>query len=705
MRILSENETALLIGDMSKINLPDGVELYLSLGVAQIYQRISNIAQTDEKGWLYLPLHLIDTIIQNKSNVPSDSLDYFNNIEPLSCGDNFIFPLCIDQKIDIILVSKNNTLDSVDKATLRYLVSTYDVYKEKNQKYGDSHDLFLKTFAENNDSTISFMKSILNLIVKEIPGSCAGYYSDEQDGLYRRMIVGDLEKFDLIPSFVDNDVKSDWEDCIKRNTHFIPANKLSNEVQFLVHPPDFIFVYDGLRSDCSDNFISILIPNNVDMAVIEFIKTIITMIGKLSETQFIKSATVMEYYKNHLLNKNSKCSSLELLESMFTFLNKQLRISRLLFFEDDKTTVISFSRDGVYKASDKLSMRLSEQVQQSIQTGNGWLLTDSTDENRYDNQNDSSQSNIQSELLYQVSLPDGKDGYIVVGTSQSVGVLETYLPFIIDVIEAFENCYSCLLNKLFIEKLRDRTEILKSRINQIDKLSSGYFQQVFSKMTVLLGKTEQLKSHLTNDIYKDQFLTLSNLLSAIEENADLAGEFVAKLNSIIPHNNEYDLRNINSDNMMKEIPSLLEGYLYQTTVTRKISLRIDNLTQINSGFLISRREIDDVVLPIILSLIDEAVKDGTLAIAADRELGVEYITLSFHKSLIADKDIASVIFNLFKDYSIQPGEDKMFVFDNLKISTIIKSDNMITVKIQFLQESITVNKSNNGIYKGKLASV
>ncbi len=706
MRILSENETALLIGDMSKINLPDGVELYLSLGISQMFKRISNSNTTEiERDWLYIPLETLDILMQKINNVPSSSVDYFDRIDPIACDDQYLFPIYANQEIDLILVSGTSKIETIDRATLKCLVNTYVVYQEKNKKYGDSHDLFLENFAENNDSILHFIKSILNLLVKEIPRSCAGYYSDEENGLYRRMIVGDLGKFDLIPPSHTNEVKSKWNKVITRNAFFMPATSVENEVQFLVDPPDFIFVHNGLKSSCSENFISVLLPGNSDFLAIHFLKTIAAMTGKLSETQFLKSVSILDYVNENLHDIDTEKSTFNLLEKLFTLLNKQLRVTRLLFVEDDTAAEISFSKDGAYKTNESISLKLKDELINKLDDSNKYIIKDISEENSYEVITGQGQADVQSEIFCSIVLPDGSNGYLIIGSPKNKEVLTFFLQFILDAINAFVKCFSCKILLTELDETRFNQKILNSRFQLVGKLSTGYFHQIFSKMTVLLGKTEHLKKNIKLNKNFGDFTEVLKYISAIEENTDQIGEIVSSLHTLIPNLDGYYHRKIESAEMMKKIPRYLNGYLHYTSITRNISIRIDNLTRVKSGFLISGSDIDDVVIPIIISIVEESVKNGSITVEANKEFGNEFINISFHQSLVDEKDITSIILTPFKQYDIQINDSEGFKFGSYIISNSIKGDSMVIVKFRFMQESLLSTNNNKGSKKGVLERV
>lgn len=690
MKILSDNETALLIGDLSKITLPEGIELYVSMGIPQIFQRISYSTDADiRRDWLYLPLGILGTIKQKIINIPGDTVDSINEIEPLSCENFFLFPIFTDQQVDIILVSKKKNLGSFKKEIIQCLLTTCRVYKEKNQKYGESHDKFIQTVTENPDSIIGLTKSILNLLVKNIPRSCAGYYSDEQSKLSRRMIVGDLSKFDYIPPYIIDEEKDTWEKAVKQDLTFIPAINLLNEAQFLVNPPLFLSVHRGLKSNCPENIISVLIPGNTDLSAVYFLKAIIEMTGKLSESQFLNSVSIMDYYKKYMLHTNIYLTPFILLEKMFTLLNKQLRITRVLLFEEENTIEISFSKDGVYNAFEKSSLKLLPQIKEEFAETN--MLRKTNVENCYENYSLNSHAEVQTEFIYKINMPNNSIHYLAVGTSRRIEVLEMFKQFIDDAVEAFVKCCSCLYMQSALDDSKRKEKTYESRLYLTYKLSIGYFHQLFSKMTVLLGNIENTKKLLAAQEQKDDTDKLLKYLVAIENNADLVDGYIDVLHDLTHTDNNYYTNEIEASEMLKKLPRILEGYLHYINITKNVSLRIDVLTHTKPWFFVFGIDVDDIIIPVILSIADAAVQDGTIALEAHKELGGAYIKISLHNSLINNVNIIKTIAKAFDGFELQNVDDDSFTIGDTVISTIISEDSTLSVKIQCKQKSISHN--------------
>ncbi len=416
MRLLSENETALLIGDMSRIQLPDDVELYLSFGVLEVFKRFSKSPHTKiERDWLYIPLEILDTIKQNLNNVPQNSHDCLKYIEPIKCESHYLFPIYSGQKLDIILVSQKQKLECIDSPTIKCLIKTFEVFKADNQNDNLSHNIFIKTLAENNDSIQAITKSVLNLLVKEIPRSSAGYYSDEKDELYRQFIVGELTKFDLIPQTVNDEMKSIWAEHIKREVNLFPADCLSKEIQFMVNPPDLNFIHRGLQSNCSNNYISVILPGNSDILVLRFLKIIAKLMSDLSESQFLKSTSVLNYYQNNMTLPAVNKNKFSLLEKLFTLLNQQLRVTRLLLFTEKQSSEIGFTIDSSYVANEKSTVQLTTEFKERLLQEEDCLIQDSSDEKCYANLLSNSNANVNSELLCKFILPNNDICFISVG--------------------------------------------------------------------------------------------------------------------------------------------------------------------------------------------------------------------------------------------------------------------------------------------------
>lgn len=240
-----------------------------------------------------------------------------------------------------------------------------------------------------------------------------------------------------------------------------------------------------------------------------------------------------------------------------------------------------------------------------------------------------------------------------------------------------------------LDDSKRKEKTYKSRLNLSYKLSVGYFHRLFSKMTVLLGNIENANKHLAAQEQKDDTDKILKHLVVIENNADLVGGYIDVLHDLTHTDNNYYTNEIEASEMLKRLPRILEGYLHYINITKNVSLRIDVLTHTKPWFFVLGSDVDDIIIPAILSIADAAVQDGTIALEAHKELGGAYIKISLHNSLINSANIIKIIAKAFDEFELQNVDDDNFTFGGTVVSNVISNDSTISVKIQCKQKSVS----------------
>ena len=688
MRILTENETAILIGDLSKIILPDNVDLYLSYGIPQLFQRVSDqTSQLDDKDWLFVPLEIIESLKQNNNNIPKTPIVSLNNDTPLSCDKKFIFPVLSGQEIEILLVSDSQKVENINTSLLKSIIRTFAAYKESIIEKGNCTDRFIKAVIKHNDTHLSFAKSILNLIVKEIDRSCAGYYSSEEKSIKRRFIVGDIHKFEQLPPVIPFELKSVLENSLFKNNNFLVPLNFSNELQFLSTPPDINYIHKGLKSKYCENIISVQLPGSASLSTIHLLKFIVRQASNLSEAEFMKTNTTLELYKQLTFKQHSSLSELQITEKLFALLNSHLRVSSLIYLSEIESFEIGYTSTNEYKVYENCSIKLSSECLSILQNFDHVIVQNT--ENKTFSSDSILQINteIRSHKIYKFSITKGHWSYLILGSPKESAIFEVYSMFLDEIIDAFKILIASVKMRTNLKDAYFKEKILHARLKLINILSNGYFNQIFSKLTVLIAKTEYLKKHISLLEDTKESSLMAKPIASIAHNTDLIENYITALRTLMPNREEYYERKLNSSEIMKKIPTLLQGYLHHTYIKNNISIRLDNVTHSKSEFFIAGYVIDDVVIPVILSIIDDAILDGTISLYAGNELETVYVKIAFHKDLIASCDIGAMILQIFHEHDIETTDLDMFTFSNCTISNNINSNGMVTIHIKIKQEN------------------
>lgn len=701
MRLLSEYETAILKGDLSKIKLPDTAAIYLSTGIPQVFQRVdSNEEDFVEDPWLYVPASRLNSIRQQMIVNSNNKISrYFDN-EPVETEDLMLYPLLINGEIKIIIVDSSKKKIKIKPDTVESIVETLEIY-QKNQHISENHlDHFILTLFNNHESVDKFIKNLLDLLVRRIPNSCAGYYFDDQGIIKLRMTVGDLRRFDLLPSFLSDNIKQEWIEALQTKTHFIPAESLEDEIGLLDSPPDFIYVHEGLQSEYVKNLLCFILYGDISESAIQLLDKITSLVAKLHEKQFIDAHSINKYYERNLLKIKNTNIMHHLLKELIILLDKQMIISRIVFKEEYKeAVVVKKEYNGEFAVYEHSMVTIDDTIQNHVKAQHKYFIEDIT-RAEYEEQTvkDCYESNVSSEYFFRISLPENKEAIISIGSPITGRYLDSVGEFLSAAVMAFVNCLRFQKSQKALESVSINEDILNSRIDLFGKLIGGYFFHIFSKLTVIIGAAERFVHTVHQAVSLGDKTKMISYAEKLKDYADEVTDDIKMIRLIIPNTSDDYSRTISCEAFIKKLPKYINGYLKHIKDTKNIDINLENNSISKLDFKITGEEIVDIVLPLLVELMNSFEDHGKIKVMTQSELDMDRIDFSFDEAVIRSQNITDIIENSFQISRLLRSKKNMYKIKDIVLKYMTDADDIVHIQIikksaLFTGESVRVQNS------------
>ena len=662
MRLLSEHESSILKGDLKNIKLPDTATLYLSDGVPHLFRRIDiDTTNLHNEEWLYIPSDVLNSIRQKLIVSSNNNIDKFFLAEPVQ-GDGFVvYPILIDKQINIVIVDKSVKKLLLKTSLIDRIVETLQHSNCQDTAGSDNLDRFMHVLLESKNSAHDFIRRIFSLIAEDIPDSCAGYYYNENGILKLRMTVGDLKRFDLLPSMVSAQVKEKWYTAIERNNSIVPAETLPEDITLLPHAPFYQFVHNGLKDHFTDNLVCIVFQGDLSAHKIKFIQSICSQLSKLKFSQFEVGSHIKKFYQSNMHFPKHEYDGDLLFRELNNLIDKQIIVSGVSVVNSDHI-VKNFNKytgcTSRHQSNDhKITTYIKEYLHKNGPVDIICDVQDTHDEKErieYFAKHDTKSVFIYRPVNYNIH-----NFTYIVSSPFKQNYLSLYHQFLKDAIDAYAACLrvkELVTQNSLTQKIEQQ---IQSREQLIEKLISGYFHQLFSKLTVVMAEIEKLENSIEIQSDNDGKVDFSESTAKIKTTTDEISNKIKDLQTVLSNPSGYDEKNLSCRYFMQILPLYVDGYLKNLADSNAVKIDFEVTEDLQHDFNVSGSEIVDVILPLLISIFDKCTVDGRIKMFACNDFKREGFTLIFKHSMVDEYNLEKLLERLSLDSN--PAEDSSFL--------------------------------------------
>jgi hypothetical protein len=170
----------------------------------------------------------------------------------------------------------------------------------------------------------------------------------------------------------------------------------------------------------------------------------------------------------------------------------------------------------------------------------------------------------------------------------------------------------------------------------------------------------------------------------IAQAVDQASELLERLSRVTDLGKEEARRTISLQTWVHELPEVLYGYARYVLDTRNVSLAIEPSHQCPGDLVLTKQEAYDTVIPVLLTLMDEAVCSGTVTIGLHPIDGGCGLLMEFGANIAGHLDLSQIIADCFSHRPIEQVKPSLGTVDliSLKLSFESTQDGRCRLMLQ-----------------------
>ncbi len=188
------------------------------------------------------------------------------------------------------------------------------------------------------------------------------------------------------------------------------------------------------------------------------------------------------------------------------------------------------------------------------------------------------------------------------------------------------------------------------RFQTIKNLTDGYFHDIRSLLSVIMGQADVLDSLAARPHRERSTEAIRLGTGKIEKAADDLTLCLAQLRELCAVGDGDMAQAVPAADLIETLPTIIRGYNRQIKDTKNISFNFQVDESACRDCVIARRDIFDYVFLFLTSLMSEAICSGSIAISLDAEHNA--VVVRFDKNLIGHLGLDDLLGRLFGGQSV-----------------------------------------------------
>lgn len=668
MKLLSEQQEAILSGNLQRLGFSSTVRLYLSEGLREVFRRVVNQSSgCSKESWLYVPSEQLKSIRQ--SLIVEGSNPAFNHVAKNPYVDNGynLYPVLVEGVVRAIIVeTAGKTLDinNTIAAAIIDSLSNFDGATEKPD--GKTASNFVSTLFQRDNSFDVFNRRMLDLLAKQQHNSLAALYS-ESDGIYtQRVVVGNLHLYDKITRELKLATAREWINSMAKERFFQPVDLLPDHPVFLDSPPNYVFIHPGARSERTDYIIAVVFPGDITLQATRNIREIARLSSMLRDTQFSGTIEILSLFQRLEVMIDSSATVDDILLEVFKVLEGQMILSRLALVQPYGASQIVVRRAplGLQVKHEDCPV-IAEIMRYALKGNNPIILT--TFQGRNLSEEEAKRyylDDVKSEACFPVKLGSGSRGLIAIGSPVEGDYLLS-LKFLLSSASIFISQWCSFSGKYENEQLSvspsmayDDMANQRLQYRSLLKLISGYFQEIHSSLSVAREEIEMIQGGVSttdpSPLSAETVAGTDNIIRAIDNITQLVG----CLQGICSLVEEYSKGDVSVQAFLSKLPLVIKCYTKQVKDSKNISITIETRSDTDCNFSWPLSTLLGSALPFILTVIDKAIGSGVLRAKAFSHEDGNVVQFEFSGNIMGHSTIDTLLQQAFEDLIFTARGDK-----------------------------------------------
>lgn len=430
MATSAEFNTTTKTGAFAELVGKHGRVLYTGTGFPHLFERTEPSGEHHfDRTWLYMPSHYLQMIRDQATG--GGARNGLIWADPILCDDQPVFPLVYKGEVVAALSSDTSRLPEFSAADLSFILSwCEEEVSDSVEQVRMQSATFIRELFQRDSSPQQFMKRALGLLTIGWSRSCAGVYAEYQGTYQLRMATGDMSRWFRLTRQIHPEMAMRCLEAMYRHEYLIPADTTGDYPSFLDVMPDYLFIYEGLLSSRSKQFMLVTGPGTLTRAAARRLCEFARLISGLQEYQFASGAELLEDFSGLARQGIGHQSFDQMLTDLWGWLSQQISLSRLAVIQRqgkdgwEPATVIQRQQDGdsqleqvVIEVPEHIIARLSAGESYDVHDIRSGDLSETLAKERY-------VRHVLSETYLPVQSPSGVDGLLLVGAPAAGDHLE-----------------------------------------------------------------------------------------------------------------------------------------------------------------------------------------------------------------------------------------------------------------------------------------
>lgn len=657
MKLLSHQQSTILQGNLERLPLPKDTYLYVSPGIPQSFQLVS--AEEDltfDDSWVYIPQEELDSFRQQLLVHATDPGHSCLALNPVETEDGNLFPALINGQVRAVVVDRSRRHTTFDSEVLLMLREAFVAFDSAHQGRLEEPLIELVAGLIGSDMQVEdFYYHIFQNLTRHCERLLAAVYTVKDNVYHRGLVTGDITLYENLPREVPLENAQIWTDGIRRRRFFHPSELAPSHTCFLDSPLDFLFIHQGIASDNNEQLVVTAVPGDSDRRLAHLLTESARLTESLHERQF-GVGVELESIQRDLRKQGGRDVFLRAATRIMQRLRRVLPFSRLALYDlrGDSAVVLTPSEAGDWTGAERPTDSLPDEIRQEL-TDRGIAMVDSVEASVFSE--DYIQQCLDDNVLSEVFYPGITERSAVFGFGCSTAgmrlranrrLLFRAAQVLDSALAVSRRLDASALSDGVVPDSIDDDRYRCSRLGTISRLANGYFHDIVDYLSVVMGQISLAESG-TESRQAVNGSAVRQGLKKIREAMDSITDYLKRLRSLTTMEiKDFDKKTTFAE-FVTDLHWMLHGFARQIRDTRNITLRLNPEMTSRGQTQMSLATIFDVLLPLIMSLMDEAVCSGTLTLRVHEREGREQLDIVFNPEILAHGSVAQFVQQVFPD--------------------------------------------------------
>ena len=645
---------------LTEVGLPSYARLYSCTGLPNVFGwRNIEKAESFQETWLYIPDNVLETISNSQKKFNDSSADY----EPLSNHfkvDNFnLYPVQSAGKLVCLIAAPESEqfgASSVDFTKIARL--------EKESSKADKSDSvqiayeFVSRLFDCKQSFSDFAQRLLILLTDQVDKSYAGLYWKSSDCFHRRWAYGDLQLSDKLLLSVTFEMVEKWQEANSGGRSFVPAERMMDEPIFVQTPPSYLFVHKTANFGDREQWLVMAVPGDISAAAISRITIIASLLSSMDDERISGYAELVTMF-GELVNGDRKAQSLdEAIGQSFKLLDEKLRMNSMCLLNRDNSLLscirefedrLRVEKSKVSKIPDE-AMKVMDSLEPAFLDGPSHGPLDRTAPiNEAETAHVFFPVPIAGDEIALLSAEFSGDISRARKQSRLFELVAKYLGVCISLQKIGTND-----PQVVGTPVDEISEVMSlARLKTISKINGGYFHELIEFLSVILGQAELIDYELQKSARP---ITTESLLMSTDRIVRAAGSLanvLEELKNVSTVKVIEDGSLIDSEQFLSQLKHLSYGYFLTVKDNKNVDIEIQPKVDKSVSFTFPVLHIFDYIMPLIFTVMDEALCSGTIVVSNAEHFGRPVFRISYPKKLLGKMTFDKLADKVFKYHQLE----------------------------------------------------